>query len=513
MARSVNSRTDSHFRSSCTAGGRRGSGMVSDGTCHSASPGTRSGSRLVASTTTPWLAASSAATARAALSIRYSQLSMTSRDRLPAMATATAASGDWPDCSPTARSLASARPTASSPVPDVTASSVSHTPSGNRPTARWATSTASRDLPQPPGPSRVISRRWPSMALSSASACSRPTNVLSRIGRLWPARRPGRARWRPCVVARCRGTSGVSRGRAGLAQPPGQHVAVQLLGPPVGRHGQAVPQGVGQRLVLAQRRAAVPGQRIAADQRPLCHLVGGVVGGQRGEQVHGRPRVAGRLAQRRQLGHQPTVPGAELVPASRGPVLIPVLGQQLPRVKAERCLHAGWISGSLGGGRRGLERLDVDPHRLVGAQCHPLVPHPQAGAARAPGTRAAGARAGGGVPGQPAPGDMQRLVQIVQAGVSVPLGPQRLDDLVPVPPVAGGQGEDLDHVPGLAQPPGAGRHRLAVNDQAEPAQQADFDRGHHPGGPPRTPIPHPRHGSQRWSQRGNAGAGIVTTCA
>ncbi len=194
--------------------------MASGGTCQSASPGTRSGSRLVASTTTSWLAARRAATARAALSIRYSQLSTTSSDRLPAMAPATAASGDWPDCSPTARSLASARPMASSPVPDTTASSVSHTPSGNRPTARCATSTASRDLPQPPGPSSVISRRWPSRALSSASACSRPTNVLSRMGRLWPARRPGWARGRRCVVARCRGISGASGGRAGASSRP-----------------------------------------------------------------------------------------------------------------------------------------------------------------------------------------------------------------------------------------------------------------------------------------------------
>ena len=292
------------------------------------------------------------------------------------------------------------------------------------------------------------------MALSSASACSRPTNVLSRIGRLWPARqaRPG-----PLAALRCRPLPRYLRESwwpaAGAARParPASTSRCNCSVRPSGGHGQAVPQGVGQRLVLAQRRAAVTGQRVAADQRPLRHLVGGVVRGQRGEQVHGGPRVAGRLAQRRQLGHQPAVPGAELVPASRGPVLVPVLGQQLARVQAERCLHAGWISGSLGGGRRGLELLDVDPQRLVGAQRHPLVPHPQAGAARArvPEPRCPRRRR----PGQPAPGDMQRLVQVVQAGVGVPLWPQRLDDLVPVPPVAGRQGQDLDDVPGLAQPP------------------------------------------------------------
>ena len=294
MARSVNSRTDSHCRSSRTAAGGAGSGMVSEGTCHSASPGTRSGSRLVASTTTPWLAASSAATARAALSIRYSQLSMTSRDRLPAMATATArqrrlagllADGQVPGQRPADGVVAGAGRDGQLGQPHAVGEPA-HRPLGHLDgQPRLAAAARAQQGDQPP-----LAEHGAELGQRVLAAHERAQPDGQVVA--GPQARPGSR-----AALRCRPLPrylGSFRRPGRRAQPPGEHVAVQLLGPPVGRHGQAVLQGVGQRLVLAQRRAAVTGQRIAADQRPL-----------RAPRRWGRPRPAGRAGPRPPAGRRP----------------------------------------------------------------------------------------------------------------------------------------------------------------------------------------------------------------
>ena len=236
MARSVNSRTDSHWRSSAHAGRamRVGHGQRR----HLPQRLARHPQRLPAGGQHDHVLAGrqrARPTARAALSIRYSQLSMTSSDRLPARPrprrpaatdrSARPRPGPWPGPGRRRRR----------PVPGHAASSISHTPIRNRLRARWATSTPSRDLPQPPGPSSVISRRWPSRVLSSASAWSRPRSQLSRMGRLWPAagqagpargaarrlagrdlggRAGGRPASRPASTARCSSSVSPSGGTA-----------------------------------------------------------------------------------------------------------------------------------------------------------------------------------------------------------------------------------------------------------------------------------------------------------
>ena len=60
------------------------------------------------------------------------------------------------------------------------ASSISHTPSANRPATRRATSPASRVLPTPPGPVTVTRRHSPSRPAASSTDHARPTKLVSR---------------------------------------------------------------------------------------------------------------------------------------------------------------------------------------------------------------------------------------------------------------------------------------------------------------------------------------------
>jgi hypothetical protein len=237
-------------------------------------------------------------------------------------------------------------------------------------------------------------------------------------------------------------------------------------------------QRPGQCLVLAQGGAPIAAQRVGADQRPLRYLVGRVIGDERPEQADGGLRIASGLAQCRQAGRQPAPPGPELVAAAQYPVLVPVFGQQVARVERQRRFQRTGISRSGRGRGRGVELLDVDADVLGRAELDPFLAHPQAAAARAAGT------------GEAPAGDVQRLVQVVQPGVGVTPGPQRLDDLVPVPAMAGRQRQKLDDVAGLAQPPRADRDDRAVEEQAEAAEQPDFNSGVVPRGSPRTLVPH-----------------------
>jgi len=68
------------------------------------------------------------------------------------------------------------------------ANSTSHSPSSNPSTRSLATSSASRVLPQPPGPVSVSKRVAASSFLTSVISCSRPTKLVSWSGRLLEGR-------------------------------------------------------------------------------------------------------------------------------------------------------------------------------------------------------------------------------------------------------------------------------------------------------------------------------------
>ena len=141
----------------------------------SCSPRTWSGARLVARTRRPGAAASSAATCKPASGI-CSRLSSTRNVSASPMLAARVSSIGSP----------------ASWTPSVAAIAATIAPAsmiGARSTT-WATgvptdaanSSASRVLPLPPGPVRVISRAVPNSSARSASSRSRPTNDVSRAG-------------------------------------------------------------------------------------------------------------------------------------------------------------------------------------------------------------------------------------------------------------------------------------------------------------------------------------------
>ena len=206
-SRRQTSATSSHVRSSRTKAGRaawaRATNSATAGDCRtcpraapsggrssgstgcSSSPDTRRALRLVASTRSAGAAASSATTTSPAPPT-CSRLSSTSR--APSRATASAVTGGCPGAPVTCRTDATAGSTpagSSTPASGTKCTSV-------RPCAatRWATSTASRVLPAPPGPVSV-SRRVPgrpSRSSSAAASSSRPCSAPRGAGSCTPGR-------------------------------------------------------------------------------------------------------------------------------------------------------------------------------------------------------------------------------------------------------------------------------------------------------------------------------------
>ena len=135
------------------------SGVESGGNRHVTSPGTPSGSRLVANTVTDSFATRSARTSVAHSSRRCSQLSNTSSDGPSPNAVATCTSMATPERSPTRSAPNTALPT--SPPTATGANSTFHAPPRNDCGARAATDNAKRVLPTPPAPVTVTSRAGP----------------------------------------------------------------------------------------------------------------------------------------------------------------------------------------------------------------------------------------------------------------------------------------------------------------------------------------------------------------
>ena len=135
-----------------------------------------------------------------------------------------------------------------------------------------------------------------------------------------------------------------------------------------------------------------------------------------------------------------------------------ILGQQVAAVQlAGRPVVAGStrLARTPAGG---LERLHVEPgHRAVGQQ-HDLL---------AKGEKNAGSG------GEHAAGHVQRLVQVVDPGRRIAIGPQQGHQRFAVHPVPVGQDQQLDQCPGLTQAPGAGRHQAAAHSGLEPTEKTD----------------------------------------
>ena len=176
------------------------SGKASGPTGHSASPVMPSGSLLVARIRSRRHSPSTRSANFAAASITCSQLSSmssASRSRIAAISpSAASALGAAP-------SRASRRPSpasvacATSPSAPMAASSTSQTPSGRSLISVRAVSVASLVFPEPPGPTRVVSRCSVMSSRTAATSSSRPTKLVSSARMLvfrFSSRRPNSPR-------------------------------------------------------------------------------------------------------------------------------------------------------------------------------------------------------------------------------------------------------------------------------------------------------------------------------
>ena len=162
-----------------------------DGTAHTRSAATPTGSRLVASNATVGHDAVTRPASSAAASSTCSQLSRISSRRRPRRASTTLSSIDRPSWRRTARVVATAWATASGSATG--ASSHNHTPSGNSPAAARAASVARRVLPTPPTPVNVTIGRAANSATRRANSSPWPTKLVTDATRFPTRDRPVRS--------------------------------------------------------------------------------------------------------------------------------------------------------------------------------------------------------------------------------------------------------------------------------------------------------------------------------
>ena len=156
------------------------SGSSSGGTGKTNSPGTSRRSLLVVRMRTRRQCPASMTTTRAADSRTCSQLSSTISSSRPASARTTPAIGSVASCSGTPSASATDAGTSAGSVRE--ASSTSRAPSSKLPPASVATRSASRVLPQPPGPVSVTTRPPRSRSRTAAISGPRPTSELTSAG-------------------------------------------------------------------------------------------------------------------------------------------------------------------------------------------------------------------------------------------------------------------------------------------------------------------------------------------
>ena len=238
----------------------------------------------------------------------------------------------------------------------------------------------------------------------------------------------------------------------------GQQVAIEAPGRRfgVGRKfsGEALTEPVERREGLVAPTAG--GQR--RHQQAVRALMEGV----------GRRHRAGDLGDlgvlaplRQHLGvldQQTQAAFTQRIPGGLGPGLELILGQQVATVQlVGRPVVAGRtrLARTPAGGP---ERLHVEPgHHAVGQQ-HDVI---------AQGEKNAGSG------GEHAAGHVQRLVQVVDPGRRIAIGPEQGHQRFAVHPMPVSEDQELDQCPGLTQAPGVGRHQAAAHGRLEPTEETD----------------------------------------
>jgi hypothetical protein len=95
------------------------------------------------------------------------------------------------------------------------------------------------------------------------------------------------------------------------------------------------------------------------------------------------------------------------------------------------------------------------------------------------------------------PGEVQGLSKVGAGGLGLALGPERLHDLSPMHPMAGGEREQLHDVGGAAAAPCVARDRDTVDRDGEPAEEPERQRSH-AGNRTGRPRPRPPRPRERW---------------
>ena len=190
------------FRRSISDSRLTSGGAGRPGTGYSCSPETRSGIRVVTSAFRFGQRRRSSATSGPA-SVTCSKLSSTSRTRpAPTSSASTSIDGFVAfSASPTVRAIVGVTNAGSRTASRAT----NQTPSGKSSAAVAATWSERRVFPVPPGPVSDSSRVPRSSSPASASSRSRPTNVVSWVGRLFGRassdRKGGKVSGRPSIAS------------------------------------------------------------------------------------------------------------------------------------------------------------------------------------------------------------------------------------------------------------------------------------------------------------------------
>ena len=141
-----------------------------------------------------------------------------------------------------------------------------------------------------------------------------------------------------------------------------------------------------------------------------------------------------------------------------GPVLEPVLGQQVAAIQLSRRPIVLRIPGLVGSPARGFERIGVQPRHRAFRQQHHVV---------------AQAAQGSGRPGECPAGDVQRLMQVVGGRCRIAVRPQHSHQGFAVQPMAAGKSQQLHQRLGLTQAPGVGGHRTISHGDLESTEEPD----------------------------------------
>ncbi len=168
--------------------------------------------------------------------------------------------------------------------------------------------------------------------------------------------------------------------------------------------------------------------------------------------------------QARGLGQQAEVEAPQPLAPRRGPVLVPVLRQEVTAIEGNRLLIGTRILCAASGSGGDLEGGGVDPQLAVGPERQHLALPPQRLSRRRNGRR------------EGAAGDVEHVPQVVAGGGGVEVRPEQVEQLVAVEGVVGGQRQQLHQRARLAQSPGPVVDRPCPDLDAKAAEELDAER-------------------------------------